>query len=96
MITASDKAIEKLREYLIESAFKAGLGFRLFVITDRAGKTTFSIKLDRQRQEDEVVKLGNVKAFLDSATSGQIGKCQIDYSEEPDGGFVLQNLDPTS
>jgi len=91
MIVASDRAIEKLRERLIESAFKAGLGFRMLVTADKRGQRSFIIKLDRQHPEDRVVELGNVKAFLDSTTAGQIGDRQIDYLDEPDGGFILND-----
>lgn len=90
MITASDKAADKLREQLLDKCFEMGVGFRFQVTTDESGKSAFSIKLDKQHQEDESAQLNGVKVFMDPASASQIKDCQLDYLDEPDGGFILK------
>jgi Fe-S cluster assembly iron-binding protein IscA len=96
MLTISKIAAIKLEEHLVHQCTEVGIGFRVIVNTDEDGQATVGIKLDRRRQEDEVFELGNVMAFLDSNTAIQIGEHQIDYLDEPDGGFILKDLSPTS
>lgn len=89
MIAISNKAIEQLREQLICKCFEAGIGFRVLVDTGESGKETFSIKLDRQCQGDEVVDSNDIKVFLDPFSAARIGKYQLDYNEGHGGGFFL-------
>ena len=91
MITASDKAIEKLQEWLAHQCFETGIGFRIFADTTQSGKPTSGIKLDRQRQGDEVTELDDIKVFLDPASTAQFADYELDYLE-PDGGFVFRKV----
>ncbi len=95
MVSASSKAVAKLREQLIHTCFQAGIGFRMVVNTDKSGKATFNIKLDRQRQGDEVMESNGIKVFLDPAGAAQISDYQLDYQDEPDGGFFLKTTQET-
>ena len=90
MITASDKAIEKLREQLLRKNFEADIGFRVVINTDEFGKVGYGIKFDKQRQGDEVTELGGIKLFLDPGAAVQLRDHQIGYHDEPDGGFFLK------
>ena len=89
MISTSRKAAEKLREQLINKCFEIGIGFRILVSPDKFGKASFSIKLDRQHEGDEVIDSGGVKIFLDSGGTAQIRDNQLDYRDGPGGGFFL-------
>jgi len=82
----------RLREKLIHKCFEAGIGFRMVVGTVGSGRTTFGIKLDRQRQGDEVIESNGVKVFLDPASEAQISDYQLDYQDEPDDGFFLKAM----
>ncbi len=90
MITASDKALSKLHEWLTQKYFATGIGFRLLALNKEFGKTTYGIKLDRQRQGDEVVEVSGIKFLLDSASAAQFTGYELAYLDEPDGGFVLR------
>ena len=90
MVTASNKAAKQLREQLINKCFEAGIGFRMLVDAAKFGEATFSIKLDRQRRGDEVIESNGVKVFLDPASAARISDYQLDYQDEPDGGFILK------
>lgn len=91
MITTSDRAEEKLREQLIDKCIEAGIGFRMDVSTSESGETTFSIRIDRQCQGDEVMESAGVKIFLDSASARRIKDCKLDYRDET-GGFFLNTM----
>jgi len=90
MISVSRKATAGLREQLVQKFFEVGLGFRVLVSTDEFGQANFSIKLDRKHQEDEVIESNGVKVFLDPASAARISDYQLDYQDEPDGGFFLK------
>jgi Fe-S cluster assembly iron-binding protein IscA len=89
MITTSERAVEKLREQLINKCLEAGIGFRMDVNTDESGETTFSIRIDRQHQGDEVIEVDGIKIILDPASACQISDYQLDYQDDPDSGFFL-------
>lgn len=90
MVSISNKAAKQLREQLINKCFEVGIGPRILVNAGKSGKTTFSIKLDRQHRGDEVIELNDVKVFLDPVTATQISDYQLDYQDKPDGGFFLK------
>ncbi|MBL7124902.1 MAG: hypothetical protein ISS51_02260 [Dehalococcoidales bacterium] len=89
MLSTSNKAAKRLQEQLINKFFEAGIGFRMLVNTAESGKTTCSIKLDRQHRGDEVIESNGVRVFLDPASAARISNYQLDYQDEPDGGFFL-------
>jgi Fe-S cluster assembly iron-binding protein IscA len=90
VITASDKALNKLHEWLTQKYFETDIGFRILAISNEFGKTTYSIKLDRQRQGDEVVEVNGIKFLLDRASAVEFTGYELAYLDEPDGGFVLR------
>ena len=90
MLSISSRAVERLREELIHKCFQADIGFRILVGSGESGKATFNIKFDRRRQGDEVVESDGVKVFLDATSAAQIEDCQVDYHDEPGGGFFLK------
>lgn len=92
MVNISNGAAMRLREELTRKCFNAGIGFRMVVDTTESGRTTFSIKLDRQRRGDEVMKSNGVKVFLDPASAARISKYQLDYQDEPDSRFFLRTM----
>lgn len=91
MLTASNKAIEKLQQKLVAACFEMGIGFKIFVQTDESGKANFNIKLAKQPRGDEVINLDSIKVFLDTASAAKLGNYELDYLDEPDGGFLLRN-----
>lgn len=90
MLTASNQALNKLQEWLAHKYFETDIGFRIFALSNEFGKPTYSIKLDRQRQGDEVAELNGIKFLLDPASAGEFTDCELDYVDEPDDGFILR------
>ena len=89
MIHVSTRAVDKLREELVQKCLDAGIGFRIMVNTDETGKITSNMKFDRQRQGDMVIDLGGVKLFSDPTSVAQVRDYHLDYLDNPDGGFFL-------
>jgi Fe-S cluster assembly iron-binding protein IscA len=89
MIHVSTRAVDKLREELVQKCLDAGIGFRIMVDTDNTGKITSSMKFDRQHQGDMVIDLGGVKLFSDLTSVAHVRDYHLDYLDNPDGGFFL-------
>ena len=91
-IGISAKAVARLREQIVNSCLEAGIGFRMLVESSKSGRANFSIKVDRQHQEDEVIESNGVRVFLDPASAAQISDFQLDYQDGADGGFYLETM----
>jgi Fe-S cluster assembly iron-binding protein IscA len=92
MVTTSNRATRQLREQLIHKCFEAGIGFRMLVEASKSGRANFSIKVDRQHQEDEVIESNGVRVFLDPVSAAKISDFRLDYQDGPDGGFYLKTM----
>lgn len=89
MIQVSVRATDKLKEELIQKCLDAGIGFRIMVDMDDAGKIASVMKFDRQHQDDMVIDLGGVKLFSDPSSVACVRDYHLDYEDHPDGGFFL-------
>jgi Fe-S cluster assembly iron-binding protein IscA len=89
MIHVSTRETDKLREELVQKCLDAGIGFRIMVNTDGAGKIVSNMKFDRQRHDDMVIDLGGVKLFSDPNSVAHVRDYHLDYLDNPDGGFFL-------
>ncbi len=89
MIQVSTKAVDRLKEELVQKCLDAGIGFRIMVNTDDTGKISSTMKFDRQRLDDLVIDLGGVKLFSDRNSVAQVRDYHLDYLDNPEGGFFL-------
>jgi Fe-S cluster assembly iron-binding protein IscA len=89
MIQVSMRAADRLKEELVQRCLDAGIGFRIMVDTDDAGKIASVMKFDRQRQEDMVIDVGGVKLFSDPSSVAHVRDYHLDYEDNPEGGFFL-------
>lgn len=92
MVTASSRAIEKLREHLLCKLIDGGIGLRILVNIDKSGNATFSIKVDKRQRGDKVIDSGNMLLFVDPVSAARIQGCQLDYQDDTDSGFFLRSL----
>ena len=90
MITASDKALNKLQEWLMQKYYETGIGFRILAVSKEFGEPRYAIKLDRQREGDKVAELNGIKFLFDPASAAAFTDYELDYLDEPGGGFVLR------
>ena len=89
MIHVSSRAVDKLREELIQKCLDSGIGFRIMVNADDLGKVTSSMKFDRQKPDDMVMDRGGVVLFSDPTSVAHVRDYHLDYLNNQDGGFFL-------
>lgn len=91
MITASERAVEELKDGLIRKFLNEGLGYRIISHTYESGNATFSMELDKERSDDEVVASHGIRILLDPASAALLKDYELDYLDGPTGGFYLKN-----
>jgi Fe-S cluster assembly iron-binding protein IscA len=90
MIT-TQKAAEKLRDNLVQRCVAVGLGFRLVNDNHEHSPKMFSIKVDQACPGDKVLESRGIRIYLDSASAVELENYELDYIDEPGGGFCLKN-----
>jgi len=90
MMTASEKAAQKLEDYLVRRCFDAGLGFRVVNDSHEPSHAVLSIKLDYEHTGDEVITSHGIRILVDPASAALLKGCELDYLDEPAGGFCLR------
>jgi Fe-S cluster assembly iron-binding protein IscA len=90
MLGISREAIKMLKDKLVNGCSEAGIGFRLIVAQDERGEKTFSIKVDTEREGDEVLEADGVKLFIDTANTTWSAGHELAYNEQDQVGFVLR------
>lgn len=89
MIAISNRALEEMKERLLEKCIGAGLGFRVLAQTNGPGRITFTIKVDESHPGDAVAESNGIMVFVDPETVAQVGGYELDYSAESGGAFFL-------
>ena len=87
----SKKAIEKLKEELVNRFTSNGLGFRVCQDLHEPSNPKLALKLDTENPNDETIKSNGVKLFLDQTSSSNLRDFELDYIDGPAGGFVLRD-----
>jgi Fe-S cluster assembly iron-binding protein IscA len=90
MITASEKAVQRLEDYLIQKCFDAGLGFRVTNDSHEPGHAVLNIKLDYEHTGDEVITTHGIRILVDPTSAAVLKDCKLDYVDERTGGFCLR------
>jgi Fe-S cluster assembly iron-binding protein IscA len=87
----SEKAIEKLKDELINRVSHIGLGFRVYKELSGAGSSRLALKLDNRSPDDETIELHGIRLFIDPHNAAQLKDLELDYIDGPTGGFILKN-----
>jgi|WetSurMetagenome_2_1015567.scaffolds.fasta_scaffold184169_2 Fe-S cluster assembly iron-binding protein IscA len=92
MLSTTEKAAERLKNVLLQRYLKVGMGFRLTRSNNEPGGTIFNIQLDSERENDEVFVSYGIKVIMDQDIAALVGESELDYIDEPVGGFSLKGL----
>lgn len=95
MITATDRAVERLKDGLVQRCISVGLGYRVIKDSETTG-AKFTIKLDTAKPEDEVVMAYGIRIIIGPFEAALLKDVELDYSDKPGGGFCLKNNSATS
>jgi Fe-S cluster assembly iron-binding protein IscA len=94
MIT-SEKAIEKLKDELINRVSHVGLGFRVYKDSAGPGSSRLALKLDNKCPDDETIESHGIRLFIDPFNAAQLKNQELDFIDGPTGGFILKNTKKT-
>jgi len=96
MMTASDRAVEKLKDELIKKFLDVGLGYRITGKTCEPGCITLTMELDKEQPSDEVVVSHGIKILIDHQDAALLIDYELDYIDGPNGSFCLKNEKKTN
>ena len=96
MITLSEKAINKVKEFLA-SQEEDYAGVRFAVVGGGCSGFQYEMNLAKQRQEnDQVLEFDGLQVFIDSQSLSALKGTEIDYVESIEGaGFKFTNPNAT-
>jgi Fe-S cluster assembly iron-binding protein IscA len=94
MIT-SEKAIEKLKDEMINRVSHVGLGFRVYKDSAGEGSSRLALKLDNKCPDDETIESHGIRLFIDPFNAAQLKDLELDFIDGPTGGFILKNTKKT-
>ena len=96
MLTLSEKAINKVKEFLA-SQEEDYAGVRFAVVGGGCSGFQYEMNLAKQRQEnDQVLEFEGLQVFIDSQSLSALKGTEIDYVESIEGaGFKFTNPNAT-
>lgn len=96
MITLSEKAMSKVREFIAEQS-ESYAGIRVALTTGGCSGFQYELKLERESREgDQVIEVDGFKVFVDQQSMLQLDGTEIDYVESLEGaGFKFNNPNVT-
>jgi iron-sulfur cluster assembly protein len=96
MITLSEKAINKVKEFLA-SQEEDYVGVRFAVVGGGCSGFQYEMNLAKQHQEnDQVLEFDGLQVFIDSQSLSALKGTAIDYVESIEGaGFKFKNPNAT-
>jgi iron-sulfur cluster insertion protein len=92
MISFSDKAVEKVREFAGQMPEAEGKELRLFIQGIGCNGFSYGFTFDETRDGDTVVENGNLKILVDSQSAPHLDGASVDFVEDERGaGFIVDN-----
>ena len=90
MIRVTDSAAVQLRELLHEK--EAGAGLRLMVEKGGCAGLSYAMKIDLQKEGDEVIENQGSRVLVDPASAAYLRGVELDYVDTlNDSGFKISN-----
>ena len=92
MISFSDKAVAKVKEYADQMPEAVGKELRLFIQGVGCGGFSYGFTFDEERDGDTVVDSGDLKVLVDAHSAPHLEGASIDYVDDERGsGFTVDN-----
>jgi iron-sulfur cluster insertion protein len=92
MISFSEKAVEKVREFAGQMPEAEGKDLRLFIQGIGCNGFSYGFTFDETRDGDTVVEEGGLKVLVDAQSAQHLGGASVDFVEDDRGaGFVVDN-----
>ena len=96
LLQATEKAIEKVRNFAAANKEAEGKGLRVYVQGGGCSGFQYGFSFDEMREDDQVIETGGIKIVLDPISLPYLKGATIDYAEDFRGsGFVVNNPNAT-
>ena len=92
MISFSDKAIEKVKEFSAQMPEAEGKSLRIFIQGVGCSGFAYGFTFDDKRDDDTVVETGDVDVLVDPRSAPHLTGASVDFVEDQRGaGFTVDN-----
>lgn len=92
MISFSERAIEKVKEYAQQMPESAGKELRMFIEGVGCGGFSYGFTFDEKREGDTVVANNGLTVLVDAQSAPHLTGATIDFVEDARGsGFTVDN-----
>lgn len=92
MISMSDKAIEKVKEFSSQMPEAAGKDLRIFIQGVGCSGFSYGFTFDEERDGDTVVESGELRVLLDPHSAPHLSGAAVDFVDDERGaGFTVDN-----
>jgi iron-sulfur cluster insertion protein len=96
MVTLTDQAVSKVKDFASKNATYQGKPFRVYVQGGGCSGFSYGFTFDQLREGDEVNRAGEVEILIDPQSAKYLNGSKIDYVEDLRGaGFVIENPNTT-
>jgi iron-sulfur cluster assembly protein len=92
MVTLTDIAAEKVRDFMNGQAAEGQVGLRVGVKGGGCSGFQYALAIDEQRDSDEIFETGGIRVLVDPASMRYVDGSTVDYTESFQGsGFEVKN-----
>ncbi len=92
MISFSQKAIDKVREYSSQMPEAGGKDLRIFIQGVGCSGFVYGFTFDELRDGDTVVDAGDLKVLVDPRSAPHLSGSSVDFVDDQRGsGFTVEN-----
>jgi iron-sulfur cluster insertion protein len=92
MITLTESATKKVKDFAEKNASYQGKAFRVYVQGGGCHGFSYGFTFDMKREGDEIAKAEDVEVLVDPQSAKYLNGAKIDYVEDLKGaGFVIDN-----
>ncbi len=92
MISMTDRAIEKVKEFSSQMPEAQGKDLRIFIQGVGCSGFSYGFTFDEQRDDDTVVASGDLRVLVDPHSAPHLSGAAVDFVEDERGaGFTVDN-----
>ena len=92
MLTLTESAVRKIREYITKSPDAEGKVFRVLLKSGGCSGYSYGFMMDDPKEGDTVIEADGVKVAIDPKSAPFLFGCKVDYLDGLTGtGFKIDN-----
>jgi iron-sulfur cluster assembly accessory protein len=96
VLTLTDRAVEKVKDFAARMPDAAGKALRVFIQGGGCSGFQYGFTFDDRRPTDHVVRAGDIEVIVDPASAPKLRGATVDFVEDFRGaGFSVDNPNAT-